>query len=59
MAGDVDLDAGRVLAGEAVEAVAAELFEQVVAIASGQRSASEAQGAGEAEFCPWNVEGVV
>ena len=59
MAGDVDLDAGRVLAGEAVEGVAAELFEQVIAVASGQRSASEAQGAGEAEFCPWNVEGVV
>jgi altronate hydrolase len=59
MAGDVDLDAGRVLEGEAIESVAAELLEQVIAVASGQPSRSEAQCVGEAEFCPWNVEGVV
>ena len=59
MAGDIDLDAGRVLEGEAMEQVAAELLEQVIAVALGQPSRSEAQGAGEAEFCPWNVEGVV
>jgi altronate dehydratase len=30
-----------------------------VAVASGQPSASESQGVGEAEFCPWNVEGTL
>jgi altronate hydrolase len=59
MAGDVDLDAGRVLEGETMQQVAAELFEQVIAVASGQPTRSEAQGAGEAEFCPWNVEGAI
>lgn len=59
MPGDIDLDAGRVLEGEPFGQVAAELFDLVVAAASGRPTLSEAQGAGEAEFCPWNVEGVI
>ncbi len=59
MADDLDLDAGQVLAGVEMHQVAAELLELVVAVASGQPSKSEAQGVGEAEFCPWNVEGML
>jgi altronate dehydratase len=59
MADDVDLNAGRVLEGADMERVAAELLDLVVAVASGQPSRSEAQGVGEAEFCPWNLEGTL
>jgi altronate hydrolase len=57
MADDMDLDAGRVLAGEPMASLASELLDQVVAVASGRPSKSEAQGIGEAEFCPWNLGG--
>ena len=59
MVEDMDLNAGRVLEGANLREVAAELFEQVVAVASGQPSKSEAQGVGEAEFCPWYLGGML
>jgi altronate dehydratase len=59
MVDDIDLDAGRVLRGADMETVAAELLDLVMAVASGQPSKSEAQGVGEEEFCPWNLEGVL
>ena len=59
MADDMDLNAGRVLAGGPMEIVAADLFELVVAVASGQPSKSESQGVGEAEFCPWFLGGML
>ena len=55
MRGDMDFDAGRVLAGFKLEQAAAELLDLLVAVASGQPSKSEAQGIGEAEFSPWHV----
>jgi len=57
MMDDMDLDAGIVLAGARLEEVAAELLDLVIAVASGQRSRSEAQGVGEAEFSPWSLGG--
>jgi altronate dehydratase len=59
MPGDVDLNAGRVLEGAGIESVASELLDLIVAVASGQPTKSEAQGVGEAEFCPWNREGLL
>jgi altronate hydrolase len=59
MSDDMDLDAGRVLAGVPLERVAADLLELVIAVASGRPSKSEAQGVGEDEFCPWNPEGML
>ena len=59
MPGDVDLDAGRLLTGARPDDLAAELLALVIAVASGQPTKSEAQGVGEAEFCPWNVEGTL
>jgi len=59
MADDMDLNAGRVLEGESMELVARELLDLVIAVASGQPSKSEAQGIGEAEFCPWGLGGIL
>lgn len=56
---DMDLDAGRVLAGERMEEVAGELVDLMVEVASGKPSKSEAQGVGEAEFSPWFLGGVL
>ena len=59
MEDDMDLNAGRVLEGVAMQSVAAELLDLVVAVASGQPSKSEAQDIGEAEFCPWGLGGIL
>jgi altronate hydrolase len=59
MIDDMDLNAGQVLEGVALEQVAAELLDLVIAVASGQQTNSESQGIGEAEFVPWNVEGTL
>ncbi len=55
MEGDMDLNAGPVLEGAKMDRVAAELLDLVTAVASGQRTKSEAQGIGEAEFSPWHL----
>jgi len=45
LAGDMDVNAGRVLEGEAtLEEVGQEIFDRVVGLASGEVSASEALG---------------
>jgi altronate hydrolase len=59
MKDDMDFDAGRVLLGERIEDLADELFEQVLNVASGEATKSEAQGIGEAEFSPWFLGGVL
>jgi altronate hydrolase len=59
MADDMDLNAGQVLEGVGLEAVAAQLLDLIIAVASGQPSKSEAQGVGEAEFSPWSLEGML
>ena len=56
---DMDFNAGRIVEGEPAKEVAKELLDLVVAIASGQASKSEAQGIGEAEFCPWSLGGIL
>lgn len=54
MQDDMDIDAGTILsAGRSVEDVGAEIFARILAIASGERSKSEAQGLGDEEFQPW------
>ena len=55
MRGDMDINAGRVLEGSSIEEVGREIFEKLIAVASGQHSLSEAQGIGEEEFNPWIV----
>jgi altronate hydrolase len=53
MRGDMDINAGRILEGATVEEVGREIFERLIAMASGEPSLSEAQGIGEEEFNPW------
>jgi altronate hydrolase len=59
MIDDMDLNAGQVLEGVALEEVAAELLDLIVAVTSGQQTKGESQNIGEAEFVPWNVEGTL
>ncbi len=53
MRSDMDINAGRILEGASVEEVGREIFEMLIAVASGAPSLSEAQGIGEEEFNPW------
>jgi len=55
MIGDMDIDAGKILDGVPVEAVGQEIFEKVLAVASGERTKSELNGVGEEEFAPWSI----
>lgn len=53
---DMDLNAGRILQGEvSVEAMGREIFETMLAVASGEPTKSEAQDLGDEEFVPWMV----
>ena len=53
MVDDMDINAGRILDGATIEEVGREIFDEVVAVASGKQTKSEAQGIGDEEFCPW------
>ncbi len=55
MSGDMDIDAGRALADGTLDPVADALFEYVIAVASGERTASERLGVGGEEFVPWAI----
>src|SRR5438067_4228767 len=52
---DMDVNAGRILEGAAVEHVGGEIFEELLAVASGKPTKSELAGVGEEEFNPWIV----
>ncbi|MFO0918160.1 MAG: altronate dehydratase family protein [Planctomycetaceae bacterium] len=53
MVDDMDINAGRILDGATIEEVGEEIFEEIIAVASGKKSKSEAQGIGDEEFHPW------
>ncbi|MCB2177967.1 MAG: altronate dehydratase family protein [Actinomycetales bacterium] len=56
---DMDLDAGRIVTGTAtLEAVGEEIFDLVLAVASGRQTVSEELDLGADEFVPWQL-GVV
>jgi altronate hydrolase len=55
MIGDMDVNAGKVLEGVPVEEVGREIFEKILAVASGERTKSEINGVGEEEFAPWSI----
>lgn len=60
MSEDMDLDAGRILSqGASVEEMGREIYEMILAVASGQASKSEAQGLGDYEFVPWQIGAVM
>ena len=55
MADDMDVDAGVIYQGATVADVGQEIFELILAVASGQPTKSEVQGLGEEEFAPWSI----
>lgn len=60
MADDMDYDCGGILTGDKTLAAAgAEIYELIVATASGSRSASELNGLGDFEFVPWQIGAVL
>jgi altronate hydrolase len=50
---DMDINCGRVLDGITLDQMGQEIFEEILAVASGKRSKSELAGVGEEEFNPW------
>ncbi|MEP9383023.1 altronate dehydratase family protein [Nocardioides sp. KR10-350] len=60
MADDMDIDCGRVLDGSrTLEQVGDEIFQRVLAVASGERTCSEELGYGDEEFVPWQLGAVM
>lgn len=55
MESDMDVNAGRILEGTSVEEVGQEIFELILATASGKQTKSEIHGVGEEEFAPWSI----
>lgn len=53
MADDIDIDTSPILDGISVADMGTEIFELILATASGQTTASEALGVGENEWVPW------
>jgi altronate hydrolase len=52
---DIDIDASPVLTGVPLETMGEQIFAQLLAVASGEATRSEALGVGENEFVPWQV----
>jgi len=52
---DMDINCGVILEGTPLEVVGRQIFEEVIAVASGKKSKSELSGVGEEEFAPWMI----
>jgi altronate hydrolase len=55
MIDDMDINAGVILDGTPVEEVGRQIFEEILAVASGKKTKSELNGVGEEEFAPWSI----
>ena len=55
MRDDMDINAGAILEGVSVEEVGRQIFEEILAVASGKKTRSELAGVGEEEFAPWSI----
>jgi len=55
MIDDMDINAGVILSGTPVEEVGRQIFEEILAVASGKKTKSEQNGVGEEEFAPWSI----
>jgi len=56
---DMDINCGDVIDGVTIEEKGQEIFDKILAVASGERSKSEALGYGDAEFVPWQIGAVM
>lgn len=52
---DMDINAGVILDGTPVEVVGKQIFDAILATASGKQTKSEIHGVGEEEFAPWQI----
>ncbi len=59
MTEDMDINCGDILDGVSIEKKGEEIFEEIIAVASGKRSKSEELGYGDAEFVPWQIGAVM
>jgi altronate hydrolase len=55
MRDDMDIDAGVILTGSTLEQVGRQIFEEILAVASGKKTKSELSGVGEEEFATWSI----
>jgi altronate hydrolase len=55
MIDDMDINAGVILEGTPVSDVGRQIFEEILAVAGGQKTKSELNGVGEEEFAPWSI----
>ena len=55
MIDDMDINCGDVLDGISIADKGKEIFDTILAVASGRRTKSEQLGYGEAEFTPWQI----
>ena len=56
MQDDMDINAGKIVTeGASIEAVGQEIFNLLLAVASGQKPLSEQHGLGDHEFIPWQI----
>jgi arabinonate dehydratase len=59
MIDDMDIDCGEILDGVPVADKGEEIFNKVLAVASGERTKSEELGYGDLEFVPWQIRAVM
>lgn len=59
MVEDMDINCGDILDGVSVEAKGEEIFQKVLAVASGAHTKSEDLGYGDLEFVPWQIGAVM
>ncbi len=55
MIDDMDINAGEILQDKSVEDVGLQIFEEILAVASGKKTKSEQHGIGDEEFAPWMI----
>ena len=55
MIDDMDINGGDVLDGNTLERKGQEIFDEILAVASGRKSKSEELGYGDNEFVPWQI----
>jgi len=59
MVDDMDINSGEILHGQSLEAAGREIFEKILAVASGEKTKSEIHGIGDEEFVPWQIGAVM
>ncbi len=55
MIDDMDINGGEVVEGHTLEEKGREIFDKILAVASGEKSKSELLGYGDNEFVPWQI----